>query len=112
MVPGPGTTRARLRAAIDLARSGLLGGTITATLDWNQPLPTPPAAATAVGLPLAAGITIDAFLTYRSHSGPTVTEADPHPTCIPPPVVGGASASDEQRQPDRSRVEGQLRTAA
>ena len=54
------------------------GDTITAILDWNQPLPTPPAAATAAGLPLSAGIKLDAFLTDRSHPGPVATEADPH----------------------------------
>src|SRR5512132_2720766 len=35
-----------------------LGDTITATLDWNLPAPTPAAAATAAGLPLPTGIEI------------------------------------------------------
>jgi hypothetical protein len=36
-----------------------LGDTVTAILDWNQPVPTPPTAATAAGLPLSAGVQID-----------------------------------------------------
>jgi hypothetical protein len=37
-----------------------LGDTITASLDWNQPLPATTAAATAAGLPLSTGVQIHA----------------------------------------------------
>jgi hypothetical protein len=108
--PEPPTLDYALRSiAID---ADPLGDTITAILDWNQPLPTPPAAATAAGLPLTAGVKIDAVLTDRSHSEPAATQAHPHPTCAPPPVVAGASVDAEQRRPARAGVEGQLRTAA
>ncbi|HYB29601.1 MAG TPA: hypothetical protein VEF89_23530 [Solirubrobacteraceae bacterium] len=39
-----------------------LGNTITATLDWNQPVPPPPAAATAAGLPLLPGTQTHALM--------------------------------------------------
>jgi hypothetical protein len=35
-----------------------LGDTITAILDWNQPPPAAPTAATAAGLPLSVGVQI------------------------------------------------------
>ncbi|MGB0097635.1 MAG: hypothetical protein WBP81_34500 [Solirubrobacteraceae bacterium] len=35
-----------------------LGDTITAILDWNQPLPAPATAATAAGLPLSTDVQI------------------------------------------------------
>jgi hypothetical protein len=52
-----------------------LGDTITASLDWNQPLPTAPAAATAAGLPLSAGVQIQPLPTDGSHARPVSTEA-------------------------------------
>ena len=48
-----------------------IGDTITAILDWNQPIPAATAAATAAGLPLSAGVQVnelDAQLS-RSRSG-------------------------------------------
>ena len=39
-----------------------LGDTITAILDWNQPVPAAAAAATAAGLPLSEGVQIHGLL--------------------------------------------------
>jgi hypothetical protein len=47
-----------------------LGDTITAILDWNQPLPAAPAAATAAGLPLSAGVKIHPLLTEQVERRP------------------------------------------
>ena len=59
-----------------------LGDTITAILDWNQPPPTAPAAATTAGLPLSAGVEI-----YPSHAGDGFHGGPPSLTCIP--TAGG-----------------------
>jgi hypothetical protein len=46
-----------------------LGDTITATLDWNQPAPAAPAAATAAGLPLTKGVQLQPLTpTYVPHT--------------------------------------------
>jgi hypothetical protein len=49
------------------------GDTVIATLDWNQPPLGPEAAATAAGLPLLAGVQLDAFLTDSSPARPVAT---------------------------------------
>jgi hypothetical protein len=46
-----------------------LGDTITAILDWDEPVPPLPAAAAAAGLPLAAGARIHRLLTDWSPAG-------------------------------------------
>ena len=43
-----------------------LSDTITATLDWNQPAPSPAAAATAAGLPLLPGAQIHPLTTWAA----------------------------------------------
>lgn len=50
--------------------AGPLGDTITAILDWRCSPPSVTGAASAAGLPLSMGVTIDATRTNRSHSGP------------------------------------------
>src|SRR5437588_6993074 len=50
-----------------------LGDTITAILDWNQAVPTAPAA--AAGLPLCAGIRIEKCLTDGWHTAPASSES-------------------------------------
>jgi hypothetical protein len=45
-----------------------LGNTITAILDWNQPPPAAPAAATAAGLPLSAGVHVHQLPTDMPHT--------------------------------------------
>ena len=60
--------------ALDLALRSIsidadpLGDTITAILDWNQPLPAAPAAAITAGLPLSAGVEVQQMPpTGRTH---------------------------------------------
>jgi hypothetical protein len=61
-----------------------LGSTITATLDWNQPIPAAPAAATAAGLPLSPGVQVRQLVTGPARSGPVDTEDGPHLTSARP----------------------------
>jgi hypothetical protein len=88
-----------------------LGDTITAILDWNQPLPATTAAATAAGLPLSTGVQIHALLTDTSHAGLAVTEAAPHLMCAPAAAVRAPSVDTEQRLPRPPGVKDQLRAA-
>jgi hypothetical protein len=80
-----------------------LGDTVTATLDWNEPLPPLPTVATAAGLPLAAGVQIHRLLSDESHTEPLVASAGPHPTRTPPAVDDARSADTRQRLPGRAR---------
>jgi hypothetical protein len=69
-----------------------LGDTITAILDWNQPLPTARAAATAAGLPLPAGGEI-----FALPAGTGSTEGRRHLTYVPTAGEGTPSADPEPR---------------
>ena len=89
-----------------------LGDTITAVLDWDQSLPPFPAAATAAGLPLSAGVQVQQLLTDRPHSPAVAAEAGPHLAGARAAIAGGGRVEAEQRLPHAARVEGQLRTAA
>jgi hypothetical protein len=89
-----------------------LANTITATLDWNHPIPAASAAATAAGLPLTPGVEVHQFVTDRSRSGPVDTEKRPYLTRARAPVVAGSNGRTGQRLPHTAVVEGQLRTAA
>jgi hypothetical protein len=87
-----------------------LGDTITAILDWNHALPAAPAAATAAGLPLSAGIRIEKCLTDGWHSGPASTESAPRRTSArTAPAIGACDA--DRRRPGPIPLERQLRTA-
>ena len=89
-----------------------LGDTITAILEWSHAPPPVALAASAAGLPLSTGTKIDEVRTNRSHPGPLATGTGPHPRRAAAAVVRGASIDAESRLPRRTRVEGQLRTAA
>jgi hypothetical protein len=70
-----------------------LGDTITATLDWDQPPPAPPTAATAAGLPLLPGAQIHPLTTQTAAAiGPPSVEEGVG-------VIDLPSASDRVRQP-------------
>jgi len=98
-------------AALDFALRSVsvdadpLGDTITATLDWNGPLPRP-AAATAAGLPISAGVQL-----YPLHAGPVSTERPRHLTSIPTASADTASADPGQRLPRSLGPAQKLRTA-
>jgi hypothetical protein len=78
----------------------LLGDTITASLDWNQPPPrSAVAAAAAAGLPLPAGVEIHALLTDRSHALPACTATRPNLTYIPATVATAATVGGGQSLP-------------
>jgi hypothetical protein len=104
--------------ALDLALRSIsihadpIADTITAILDWNQPAPAAPVAATAAGLPLSAGVQVNELPTDRPHAALVATEASPHPTLARPAVVGRARVDAERQLPCTSPVEGQPRTAA
>jgi hypothetical protein len=74
--------------ALDLALRSIsvaaepLGDTITAILDWGESPPRAPAAATAAGLPLAAGVQIHVSLADGSRGAAVFAEADPQLTCV------------------------------
>jgi hypothetical protein len=89
-----------------------LGDTINAVLDWDQPPPPVPAAATAAGLPLSAGVQVQQSLTDRPHAPALATEAGPHLARASAAIDGRAHVKAQQRLPPTAGVEGQLRTAA
>jgi len=72
-----------------------LGDTITAILDWNQPLPAAPDAAITAGLPLSPGVQIHHVVTDRPHAEPGLPESAAHQTC--------ARARTQRREFRRSR---------
>jgi hypothetical protein len=88
-----------------------LGDTITAILDWNQPPPAAPAAATAAGLPLPPGVQVHPLLTDTAHARPLSPEPGPHLARAPAAAVGSASIDTEQQATRAARVEGRLHTA-
>ena len=86
-----------------------LGDTITAILDWNQALPMAPAAATAAGLPLSAGVRIERCLADGWHAGPASTESTPRRSSGRTALAIGACDTDQR--PGAIRRKRQLRTA-
>jgi hypothetical protein len=87
-----------------------LGDTITAILDWNRPLPTALAAATAAGLPLSTGVQIRPLSDW-SRAGPVSPEPSPHLPCGDAAAVGAASVGAKHRLACAAGVERRLHAA-
>ena len=81
-----------------------LGDTITAVLDWDQSPPPFPAAATAAGLPVSAGVQVQQSLADRPYSPAVAAEAGPHLAPARVAIAGGGRVEPEQRLPHTAGV--------